>query len=293
MVLRTPIPRLSLAALWIALQLFPRVSAACGACYCETPRGLRPAVDTIELVPLNARFLVELTDFRPDEEARMLAQSDIRWLNLDTEEQVPFDIVETDGSAGQVWLVPTALLAPDSEFTIEVGPQAEQPVFQERFHTGSTADETPPVAARPQVELSNPSAACGAFYGALLSWSAIDDDGGPIAYDPVVELLVTQGSESVVLFADARFLAPGKGVQLAVPIGDESIDCWASSALPFRSPREPITVTPSIFDRAGNRTQLEPIDVSLRRNPGASCPNAEGDCTFAPLRSLTPAVSSG
>jgi hypothetical protein len=272
-----------LPPLCVAIQLLPGSAAACSLCSCETPRGFRPAVDTIAEVPLNARFLVELTDFRPDEEPRTLDASDIRWTNLVSEYPVPFDVVDTDGSAGQVWLVPTELLPPNTEFTLEVGPEGDQPVFRNQFRTGIAVDDAPPAAAAPQVELDNPSGACGAFQGALLTWDAIDDNGSRIGYEPVVELLVTQGSQSVVLFQDALFLGSRKGVQLAAPTDDASAACWASSAIPFYSPGQRYKVTPSIYDRAGNRTQLEPLTLTLERNPGAYCSNDEGDCSLAPL----------
>jgi hypothetical protein len=92
------------AASLLAFQLVPQLAGACPPCYCETPRGLRPAVDSIGVVPLNARFFVELTDHRPGQQTRTFDGSDIRWLNLDAQTPVAFDVVETGGAAGQVWL---------------------------------------------------------------------------------------------------------------------------------------------------------------------------------------------
>ncbi len=282
-------PRLTLVAACVpASLLVSQPSAACPPCYCETPRGLRPAVDNIEVVPLNARFLVELTDHRPGQQPTTFDQNDIRWLNLDTQTPVAFDVVDTDGAAGQVWLVPAALLPADSEFALEVGPEDDSRAFRQRFRTGSTIDDSPPVAASPVVKIDDASGACGAFHGASLTWDAIQDNDGPIAYDPVVRLVVTQGAESTVLFLDARLRDSGKAVQLGAPADSDSSDCWASSAVSFYSPRESVTVTASVYDRAGNQTQLEPIELNLERNPGASCSSTEGDCSVSSQRQTAP-----
>ncbi len=281
---RTSLPFQLLALLGVAAQFAPNTAAACSPCSCATPRGVRPHVDSIAHFPLNARFFVELTDFVPNEGATTLDRNDIRWVNIDTKESVSFEVVDTSGSASQVWLVPTAQLAPNSQFAIEVGPNENDPIFREQFRTGTNVDTSPPVISTPTVEFNNTADACGEFNGAVLTWNTIEDDDGPIKYDPVVELRVTQGAESIVLFQDTRLTGAGRSVQLAAPLDESSVDCWASSAIPFYSPGKRLTVTVSLYDRAGNWTQLGPLELSLRPQPGASCPNAEGDCSVTPLR---------
>src|SRR5690606_2008829 len=138
---------------------------ACQPCSCDAPYGLRPHADSLTEVPLNARFLVELTAHSPEGGETKLERSDIRWTNLDTSQRVDVDVVETAGSAGQVWLVPRQELPADNEFELQVG-GTDKPHFSERFRTSSDSDTSPPSVNLPRIEQEFASGACGEFLGA-------------------------------------------------------------------------------------------------------------------------------
>lgn len=281
---RSSISRHGWQALGVLLAVgttsLPQQAQACQPCSCDAPYGLRPHADSLTEVPLNARFLVELTAHSPEGGETKLERSDIRWTNLDTSQRVDVDVVETAGSAGQVWLVPRQELPADNEFELQVG-GTDKPHFSERFRTSSDSDTSPPSVNLPRIEQEFASGACGEFLGAHLIWDAIHDDDAAVAYDPVVQVTVTSRQGKHVLFADATHLGAGRGVILAAPTDVSGIDCWNSFALPATLHGERLSVAVAVYDRAGNQTELPPFELTLTANPGGTCLNDEGDCHVA------------
>src|SRR5690606_35031895 len=155
------------------------------------------------------------------------------------------------------------------------------PVFTQSFVPGSGEDTTAPEVGDHRIEAAVTDS-CGPFFGAKIAFESIEDNESAIGYDPVVELLVENGSDSVVLFADATHQDGGKSVHLVSPIGEESANCWRAFALPFGASGEPLTVTATVYDRAGNSTELAPFEVTLSAQGGASCPSEQGDCSLSP-----------
>jgi len=243
-----------------AVPFTPAPAAACGACTCNVPSGAQPQ-SLGDDAPLNVRFLVALEG--ADAEG-------ITWTDTDGV-SVSFDVLPTDGSGGEVWLVPREHLAADTDYRIE-GTSAD-PVL---FHTGSIVDLTPPAAAAPSATpIDGPSSACGAFSGARIEWDEVTDDHEPIGYDPVVRLDVEQGEDSVTLYSSASNLFPGRSVDLASPGNDESSTCWGRLALPFGTAGDTLTVVATIYDAAGNAVAWSPFEVTLGESPGASCPDGD------------------
>ena len=257
----------------------PSQAVACSPCSCNVPWGLRPVADSTVKVPLNARFLVELTDYDPDGHKQPLSVDDVSWINVETNEAVPFKAVGTSGTAGQVWLVPDEALLPETQYRVEVSRSV--PIFTQSFVTGTGEDAIAPEVGGHRIEAAVTDA-CGPFLGAKLVFESVDDNESAIDYDPVVELLVENGSDSVVVFADATPDDGGKSVHLVTPIGEESAKCWRALALPFGASGEPLTVTATVYDRAGNSTELAPFEVILSAQDGASCPSDQGDCSLSP-----------
>lgn len=236
-------------------------------------------------VPINARFLVALEG---------LESPQVRWTNRVTGEDISFSRIATTGSSGEVWIIPTDALEPETEYALEVGAPGEEPAFEEWFTTGSSGDVAPLELDPPEVTPIASSAACGDFHGALLHWDEIRDGDDLVGFSPIVMMHVQAGDESVVLFADADYSGDGRGVTLAAPGEGESAECWAGLALPFGDAGEELTVTLSVYDQAGNETNLEPFQVVLSESPGATCPGENGSGSGAMGCSLSvPAAQTG
>jgi hypothetical protein len=267
--------------LGLVASLVPAKAAACGACSCYLPQGIRPQA-TNQLRPINARFLIALGGLEAPE---------VRWTNLATGESVPFARLPTSGSSGEVWIVPKDELPTETEFSLEVGAPGEEPLFEDTFTTSSSGDVERLEVELPEVTPIASSAACGDFHGALLHWDEIRDGDDLVGFSPIVMMHVESGSESVVLFADADYLGNGRGVTLAAPGGEESADCWAGLGLPFGDAGEELTVTLAVYDQAGNETVLEPFQVVLTESPGATCPSDNGSGSSASGCSLSAPIA--
>jgi hypothetical protein len=254
-------------------------AAACDACSCAISRGIQPVVDGGVTLPLNARFLIELNRF--DEQGRRTAiePSDVRWTDLDAQEEIAFALLPTTGSARQVWAVAKNELRPDTAYRIEAGPKEDPRTLQQTFTTGSSIDDVAPTAQLPVVTHVN-SGACGAYDGALLEWTTIQDEATPLAFYPVVKLVIDGKDEKIVLFQTAQWHgnADRKALELAAPIDEGGRDCWQSAALPFANSDRPLTVSATIYDFAGNGFDLPPFEVNLQRQAGATCPEVQGSC---------------
>jgi hypothetical protein len=266
----------------LALSLVDvRVALACEPCSCEKPWGIRPAVDRVGTVPVNARFLIDLADSEPEPGNTPIDASDIHWINDETGAEVPFDVIDATESHLVVWLAPREQLLPNTAYRIVAGAEGSDPVFGQTFRTSTITDVSAPEPELPRMVSDNNSSACGAFLGSTLVWDAIRDNGSSMDYEPVVELRIQSGSQTVVTFADAKNLVPGRGVQLAAPLDDSGRECWGSAGLPFDASDSPLTVTAIVYDRAGNHAELGPIDVALSRQRGGECLSADGDCSIA------------
>lgn len=259
-----------------AITLTPAPAAACGACACFVPYGVRPG-NLRDGAPLNMRFLVALDGLDAGGQPETIDPADITWTDADGN-TIDFDIEETDGTGNEVWLVPTENLPPNTEFEINV--IDSNGASTTMFGTGDLVDLTPLTESGLTAEpIDAPSSACGTFAGARLTWTAIEDDFEPVHYDPVVRLDVTLGEESVTLYTSAAEMHPGRGLELAAPTSDESTTCWGPIALPFGSPGDTLTALATLYDAAGNPLELEPIDVTLGDSPGATCEGMDGGST--------------
>jgi len=255
------------------LALAPKPAAACGPCSCFVPSGVRPG-NLRDDVPLNARFLLALRGVDEAGAPQTVDPADISWTDADGV-AVAFDLMPTNGTGDEVWLVPQEDLAANTDYRIGVidGNGASTTVFT----TGAVRDEMPPEASAPRAEPIESSPACGAFYGARLTWDEIRDGGESIGYDPVVTLEVEHGSEAVTLFTTVSQLYPERAVDIASPGDHESGACWGQLALPFGMEGDTIFVTATIHDAAGNAIELERVEATLGSSPGGVCPSDGSD----------------
>jgi hypothetical protein len=82
-------------SLWsfVAVTQAASTADACGPCSCYPPWGIRPALDTLKQAPLNARFLVELSDFDESGKRTPVEVNQVRWSDVDEEIPVAFDVL--------------------------------------------------------------------------------------------------------------------------------------------------------------------------------------------------------
>jgi hypothetical protein len=190
-----------------------------------------------------------------------------------------------------IWISPHELLKPETKYSITVD-NVTSPLFSESFKTLAAADDSPPEAVTPRAEPAERSDSCGASLGARIVWSAIPDGGSAMRYAPVVKAQIARGDEEVELFYDATELSPGRGVLLAAPLDDAHGYCWGRFGLPFRD-GGPLRVRLTIFDRAGNPQELDPMDVTFTEDPGAGvCPSEPGGCTTALAEARRPGINA-
>lgn len=264
-----PVAWLLAGAAGAAVSLAPSPATACGACGCFIPYGVRPS-NLRDDAPLNTRLLLALRGTDAGGRPQTIDPGDITWTDADGA-PIAFEIVTTDGSGEEVWLQPLSDLPANTEFELQV--IDSNGASTHMFGTGDLVDHTPPEADAPTVTPITASSACGAFYGARITWPEIRDDHEPITYDPIVRLDIELGTQSTVLLTSTSEMYPGRGIELASPGDHESGACWEHLALPFGIAGDTLTVTATIYDAAGNPLELEPFDVTLGDSPGATCPD--------------------
>jgi hypothetical protein len=206
-------------------------------------------------------------------------------MEVEGNQDVDFKAVAAGEDSSVVWVVAKQLLKPETEYLISVGDD-EQSGFSQSFQTSTLVDESPPEAAVPKVERVQASGACGESNSTRIFWREIQDNGSAMPYEPIVRARVGNGDRQVELFLDAKNLVPGRGVLLASPLDQSASDCWRHAGLPFGN-ETPLRVQLTVFDRAGNAQELDPIDVALSRDPGAMCPSDSsgfGGCSVATRR---------
>jgi hypothetical protein len=265
---------LGAAVTWASV---PAPAVACEQCACEIPWGLRPPTEEQEL-PRNARFLLDLNAASSKSKSPRLTPESIHWVNVEGKQDVAFTTVAAGDDPLVVWVVSEEPLQAETEYLITVG-DGEPAQFASTFKTSALVDESPPEAAVPKVERVSASGACGETMSARIVWREIQDNGAAMPYEPIVRARVGNGSRDVELFLDAKNLVPGRGLVLANPVDQVGVECWRHFGLPFEN-EEALTVQLTVYDRAGNAQELDPLDVTLSRDPGSECPSDEGDCSM-------------
>jgi hypothetical protein len=268
----------SLVGVALAAASMPAPALACEPCECEIPWGLRPPTEKQEL-PRNARFLVDLDVASSNPKVPELTPESIHWLKVEGKQEVAFKTIAAGDDPLVVWVVADEPLEAETEYSITVG-NDERTQFDTSFKTSALIDESPPEATVPKVEQISASSACGESNSARLVWRDIQDNGGAMPYEPIVKARVGNGKRQVDLFLDAKNLVPGRGVALANPLDEGAVDCWRHFGLPFENEKA-LTVQLTVYDRAGNEQELEPIDVTFSHDAGSQCPSDEGDCSMA------------
>lgn len=269
--------------------LLARPAGACSPCYCDVPGAFLPYLRD-ELAPRNVRFLIDLDIFQHSARTAPLEQSEFRWFEAESKHPVEFDFLPAGPRPTLVWAVPHEPLAPDTNYRFLAGTD-QSPFLIQTFKTGTKLDEVPPQLPPPRLEAPERSSSCGVTNSAQLVWDELMDEGVGITYAPIVQARVQQGDQEVTLFLEAKNRTGGRhAVALNAPLDATSRECWGSSSLPSSEPRAVVTLT--VFDLAGNATELAPLDVELGKDEGEPpcwTPEEGGYCELSPPR---PARSS-
>ncbi len=262
---------LSLLLVGLSVYGVPERALACGACECKTPPRILPAARLSSRdLPLNARFLVELRSFDQHGRETLLPLSSIRWTEEDSLTPVEFE-AEDSGNGHQFWIIPSAPLSPETDYTLELH-NGEVALVTHSFRTGTTEDHSPPSASEPRAVPAGNPGECP-HSGFNLSWASVTDDDRSLDYSPIVEVAIERENQRTLLFVDG-----GKGKddwKALLASSDESNagSCWGSALLPLSPTDEPLDVTVALYDRAGNKSAPTSLKTQLVRHDPRGCPD--------------------
>jgi hypothetical protein len=254
---------------------------ACPACTCDVPYGIRPYKWNHERPP-DARLLLARSTQDQYGNVVEVSADDIHWADADTGEPVEFEVVETEGSGREVWLVPTAPLTVGHEYHLWSGGESEPEYPSESFVVVESSATAGFPEQEPQVASLYNSSACGGFYGAELSWESLGFEGEVIDYQPIAEVTVRQGANEAVLYLDASGAGNAKSLELASPFTEDAERCWSSAAIPFAVSGPRLEVTVTLYDLAGNGTTYGPMPVDLGQIRSGGCGKSGLFCSAAP-----------
>jgi hypothetical protein len=253
--------RYFVAAVLFSLSLVPTQASACGACFCDTPSGFRP-YEMEPRYPTNARFSLAL---HPSISGERLNKESIFWTDyIFGDTAVPFEISDAGTAAGDVWLIPTEDLLPNTKYEVFSSSGGDSKSTFIVFQTGSGLDTSPPEVVTPRVDYEERIEACGDLQGASLIWDEMRDNGELINYSPTVQVDVVSESRSATLYLQAiKYSAFYRVPLVSVLPNNDPSSCWGAYQLPASDFSGPLVVTATVFDQAGNSTRLDPVEVTL------------------------------
>lgn len=274
---------LSLLLVGLSVYGVPGRALACGACECSTPPRILPAAELSSTdLPLNARFLVELRSFHEHGRETLLPLSSVRWTKEDSLTPVELE-AEDSGNGHQFWIIPSAPLIPETDYTLELH-DGELALVTHSFRTGTTEDHSPPSAgALTAVPPGNPGEC--PHSGFNLTWASMTDADRSFDYSPIVEVVMEGKDQRTVLFVDGRKGKDGFRALLASSDESNAGRCWGSALLPLSPTDEPLDVTVALYDRAGNKSAPTSLQTQLARHDPGGCPDFRSCSWTSPARS--------